>query len=542
MARVIPDGWETMQQTYAATDELETLALLARSLPDDYTVYHGIHWTRIQSEHAIYGEIDFVVVNRSGHLLLIEQKRGPLTETPEGLQKQYSDKTKSVVVQMSRSADGLRTKLVRYLNGPAAIEHLLYCPDHTVRNASTAGLEPERIVDARRREQFTDIIRKILPPGEDLPAAESVHCFLRDVIKLEPDVSALVGRARALVTRVSGGLAYWARRLDMQPHRLRVTGTAGSGKTQLALAEYRAAIDAGKRPLYVCFNRPLADHFAAIVPVGGLVCTFHMLCDRLVRSAGEVPVFSGPSAFPELVARAAALPLPPDFVFDTLIVDEGQDFQPEWRDIVLRHALPDARILWLEDPMQNLYDHPAVELPGWVGIRANVNYRSPHKVVRLLQMLLPAGMEIEAASPIDGSDVEFLTYADHAGLIQRVKDGIGKCYAAGFGKDEVALLSFRGREGSRLLGFNQLGTHTLRTFTGDYDGAGRPVYSDGDVVAESVYRFKGQSAPAVVLAEIDFEALDDKAVRKLFVGATRASMKLVLVLSEKAAGVLLGME
>jgi len=31
-------------------------------------------------------------------------------------------------------------------------------------------------------------------------------------------------------------------------------------------------------------------------------------------------------------------------------------------------------------------------------------------------------------------------------------------------------------------------------------------------------------------------------VRKLFVGATRASMKLVLVLSEKAAGVLLGME
>ena len=106
-------------------------------------------------------------------------------------------------------------------------------------------------------------------------------------------------------------------------------------------------------------------------------------------------------------------------------------------------------------------------------------------------------------------------------------------------KDEVALLSFRGREGSTLLGFNQLGKHTLRTFTGDYDASGRPVYSDGDVVAESVYRFKGQSAPAVVLAEIDFETLDDKAVRKLFVGATRASMKLVLVLSERAAGVLL---
>lgn len=58
-------------------------------------------------------------------------------------------------------------------------------------------------------------------------------------------------------------------------------------------------------------------------------------------------------------------------------------------------------------------------------------------------------------------------------------------------------------------------------------------------MTESVYRFKGQSAPAVVLAEIDFETLDEKAVRKLFVGATRATLKLVLVLSENAAGILL---
>ena len=63
------------------------------------------------------------------------------------------------------------------------------------------------------------------------------------VIQLDADVSALVGRAQAMVTRLSGGLAHWARQLEFTPHRLRVTGTAGSGKTQLALAEYRAAIE-----------------------------------------------------------------------------------------------------------------------------------------------------------------------------------------------------------------------------------------------------------------------------------------------------------
>ncbi len=59
------------------------------------------------------------------------------------------------------------------------------------------------------------------------------------------------------------------------------------------------------------------------------------------------------------------------------------------------------------------------------------------------------------------------------------------------------------------------------------------------MLIESVYRFKGQSAPAVVFAEIDFDVLDEKAVRKLFVGATRAMMKLVLVISERSAAALL---
>ena len=55
-----------------------------------------------------------------------------------------------------------------------------------------------------------------------------------------------------------------------------------------------------------------------------------------------------------------------------------------------------------------------------------------------------------------------------------------------------------------------------------------------------MYRFKGQSAPCVIVTEIDFEALDELALRKLFVGATRATMKLMLVLSERAAALLLG--
>jgi superfamily I DNA/RNA helicase len=49
---------------------------------------------------------------------------------------------------------------------------------------------------------------------------------------------------------------------------------------------------------------------------------------------------------------------------------------------------------------------------------------------------------------------------------------------------------------------------------------------------ETIRRFKGQSAPAVVLSEVDVDTLTPLARRLLFVGMTRAQMHLALVMSE----------
>lgn len=541
MARIVPDGWQTMDAIGAMRREFETLELLAQGLPDGYTVYHAVHWTNIERSHAIHGEVDFVIVNQAGHMMLIEQKCGLLEETPDGLAKNYGGgKLKSVPAQMGRTVNSLRGKLARVLNGAyIEIEHLLYCPDYLCKTPQTVGVMSERIVDASRRDALCTVIQQILPAGIAGPLYAQVHRFLCDVIQLEADASALVGQAQALVTRVSSGLAYWARQIDMTPFRLHVNGTAGSGKTQLALAEYRAAIEAGRRPLYLCFNRPLADHIAAIVPAGGVVCTFHMLCVRMVRQSGSVPDFNAAMAFEQLVNACRELAVPPDLIFDTVIIDEGQDIKTDWFELILRHARDDARILWLEDPMQKLYRHAAVELPGWIRLRADMNFRSPRPVVQLLQALVPDGVAVVPASPVAGHDVEFLTYETGAQLLNQVKEGVRLCELAGFATTDIALLSYRGRDSSRILSYDQLGSYALRKFLGTYDGEGRPQYSEGTLVTDTVHRFKGQSAPAVVMAEIDFEMLGDDEVRRLFVGATRASMKLVLVMSEQAAARLL---
>jgi len=553
-----------MSVTGAAAREIETLAYLDVNLEDaPYSIYHGVHWTNVEHGFSAYGEIDFIVVAPNGRVLLIEQKSGFLTETADGLVKSYQGRAKNVRTQILHTIDGL---VKRFANEPGAvslsstpppplsIDYVLYCPDYHVRDPHLAGIDPRHIIDAAAKDQLADVIREVLPlhvegdaddagePGEPSAQFDKVTRFLGDTLSLRPDPSAMIGNAAQMVTRLAGGLATWARRLDFSPYRLRVIGTAGSGKTQLALAEYYAAIDADLRPLYVCFNRPLADHIERLVPAGGRVATFHMLGDALLRAGGVIPDYAAPDVWGRMETALATETLPAAWQFDVLIVDEGQDFSSAWRDILLRMLKENGRATWLEDPMQNLYGREMVALDGWVTLHSQTNYRSPRQIVDMLAAIGGVREAVEAGSPFDGADIDVLAYAEGepAALIAQTKHAITLCLAAGFARQDIAIASFRGREKSALLSLDTLGdAHTLKSFTGAYDAGGKPIFRDGALLAESVYRFKGQSAPAVIFTEIDFAEIDELVFRKLFVGMTRARLKLVLVLSERAAAKLL---
>ncbi|KVN47243.1 ATP-dependent helicase [Burkholderia ubonensis] len=549
MARLIPDDWKSLAATGAAERERETLAALEHALPDSYTVYHGVHWTRAEQGFSVFGEAAFVVVSPAGRVLLIEQKAGFLRETPKGLVKVYLQTERNVPIQLARTQETLHRRLTAALGaGVYGVEALLYCPDYTIRQAAIAGVPSERIVDATRKAQLAQVIQQILPADEPRVAnAPKIHHFLADELALTPDTSALVGQAGTLVTRLSGGLASWARQLEFTPFRLRVIGTAGSGKTQLAVQAMRDAIAAGRRVLYVCFNRPLADYIARIAPPGAKIANYHQLCDWVARDGGYTPDFGAPDAFGRLEARFAQTPVPERWRFDVLIVDEGQDFHPSWASALERLLAPDGAWWWLEDPLQNLYMREPVALPGWVSLKALTNYRSPRDLLDFVRDVVgrvePLAAELRSGSPFDGSDLVVSAYGDANAsptaladaCIDATKRAITQALSLGFRKQDIAVLSYRGREGSALAALDQLGPHQVKRFTGKYDLFGNPEYHDGDVLLDSIYRFKGQSAPCVILTEIDFDTLDARAARKLFVGATRATMKLLLVASARAA-------
>ena len=447
--------------------EIAVLERLSDGLPDAYVIYHSVEWTDVRDGVERHGEIDLVVVNQAGELVAIEVKAGRIEAAGDGLYKHYAGRRKDVIGQVSLQHSALRARLDG-ANLPVRLLHFLVLTDARVQTGSVRWPR-ERILDSRQWEDLPQRIVAELGPGLPDPLCARVLDFLDDAFHVRPDVSTLVGRvsrsAPASSRRLSAGLADWVPRIEAPSRVIRVVGTAGSGKTQLALHLLREANRRGQRAGYLCFNRALADHIGHHVPVRVCAQTFHQWTDRLLRQAGEQLDYRCADAFERLVRLARPVVAGMQPTLDLLVLDELQDFAPEWAELAVQRLRPDGRLYLLEDPEQQLYDD-----------------REPFDIA-----------------------------------------------------DEVIVRSNENRESSRLCSLNQLGEFRIRRYAGHYDQNGEPVWYDGELLIDSVHRYKGQSAQAVVISECDFEAWTLDVKRRLFVALTRAMVRIEWVMSERAA-------
>lgn len=546
MALLHPSAPLVPPTTRGLQREHDVLLLLEAGLPDSFDVFHSVDWSCVFDGRQLHGEIDVAVVAPNGHIVLLEIKAGPVIESDTALGKQYGTgkiaRTKDVGHQVRRLYASLRSRLYEAGLGQTIVTTMLVLPDHKVMS-SVLAFPGDRVVDAGGLPDLPQHLRNAHASAPPLTAAERERIldFLGQTLAVVPDVATRIGQLRTLSTALSSGLATWVPQIAHDSGAFIVDATAGSGKTQLAVQLLTTAHRARQRSAYVCFNRPLADHMARIAPTSTDVGSFHELCVTEARRAGHEPRFDTPGVFDDLAARWAqqAASQPPRW--DLLVIDETQDFAPDWVQTLLSLLKPDGKVYLLGDSEQSLYERDSFQLPGAVTIRCSDNFRSPRAVVDVVNQLRLLGEPVQARSAYQGEAPGFATYAPgQLGLITAVEACLKRLQQDGIAPQDIALLSFAGQQRSDVLKHDALAGLALRKPTGRYDAAGNALWTDGVLLADTIYRFKGQSAPVVVLVEIDFAQATERELRRLFVGLTRAQYRVECVLSEPAAAALMG--
>ena len=521
--------------------EQDLLQQLKDGLPDSFDVFHGLGWSTMHDHQQQFGELDLTVVSPEGQVLILEVKAGDVQSQDGQLIKSYShDSSKNIGHQARKQHSVLRHRLKEAGLPHVHVDAMLVLPDHRLGSKGLA-YPRERMIDATQMAEFCSILRSSFSTGlHTVVDRLALMDFLSSQYQLYPDVGTEIGQVQQISMRLSGGLATWVPRISHESQVYVVEATAGSGKTQLALKLLRDAAQQKQRARYVCFNRPLADHLQTMAPAIAEVTTFHQLCREHAERTGLSLDFSSEDVFKNMVSSflqvAEALPQN----LDLLVIDESQDFDPVWVQALAAQLNENGRLYVLGDADQQLYEREAFELTGAVRLTCMDNYRSPQKVVSAINQLRLTAQPVLACSAHPGKTPSFHTYdgtaANHDAALNRcLKD----LQTEGFAASQVAVISFRGVKNSRVMSMSKLGGLATRRTTGKFDEAGNALWQEGELLVESVYRFKGQSAPAVVLCEVDFEELTDKEKHKLFVGLTRGQIRADVVISELSANLLL---
>ncbi|WP_172202808.1 ATP-binding domain-containing protein [Niveibacterium sp. COAC-50] len=538
MARVCPplDAFQPVSAGEYA--ELDCIRQLADGLPSGFIVFHHLPLHAVHEGRDYFGEYDIVVLAPSGRVVSLELKAGELVQTGTGAVKHYGDTEKDVGKQLARQHASLLTSL-RKAQIHATVNHFLVLPHHRWKAGDSLSIPRERVIDT---DAYPDLARRILRDDMGHPrlmpeALARIEQHLAGYFHLAPDVDRIASVHGELRRRLASGLATWVPRIESASKTYVVEGAAGCGKTQLALALLREACGRGERVLYVCFNRALADHLAQMAPSQARVDTLHGIAREFIERRGDQIDFSSPDVFDWMIAQLAAHYESERGPYDLVILDEGQDFAPDWVSTVDAMGHGEHRLYLLQDDDQRVYRREPFGLEGATTVRTRENFRSPRVVVEMINLLELTPLPIEARSPLAGEapNVEPYPEGNDRALVKATETAIRRCIAAGYRPDQIAVVSWQGLRSSALHDTRELAGLQIKTFTGKYDAAGNALYTDGQLELETVFRFKGRSMEAVVFTEIDFDGLDAETSRRLYVGLTRARSHLELVTSHRAA-------
>ena len=105
----------------------------------------------------------------------------------------------------------------------------------------------------------------------------------------------------------------------------------------------------------------------------------------------------------------------------------------------------------------------------------------------------------------------------------------------GFTHEDIVILTCRGVGNSVFSDLDKTGQHVISKFAGDYDAFGSQIWTEGKLRFDSVYRFKGQQAAAIILVDVDPSSKENRIERDqqiLFCGMTRATVRLELVMQK----------
>ncbi len=518
------------------SSEIRVYEKLRDQLAGDYNVYYSRSWHEADAGGGEFdGEADFIIAHRENGLLFLEVKGGRVSCRKEDGQWLSTDRDgftfriKNPISQARSSKHHFLKRIKKRLGSRfIRVRHGAILPGSTKPSRALASDAPLEIVAfgddmgkldhwvVRRMTEGTDAREE--PLGLD--GLKALEELLASHFELHAHIGGSLADDAKEIERLTGEQA-WILDSLTDNNELAISGGAGSGKTVLAIeAAIRFAKD-GQRTLLTCFNAPLASHLqnSCKDQENLVVASFHSLCRKFAEEASiELPANAGQALFdthlPEALMEAVGSR--PGHGFDTIIIDEGQDFHDSWLNS-LRMILKDAgeqRFYVFFDDNQRLFsqDDNFISALPQSAIPLTRNLRNTRRIHALISKWYE-GRRSTAIGP-EGEPVGLMECRSSNLAFSKINERIARLLSSSqVDAGQIAVLTGNSADLKSTLG-KIAGIETCRA----------DDLAPNHIIFDSVRRFKGLSRPCVFV--IGLEELRDPEL--IYVATSRANILLEL--------------
>ena len=531
-------------RTSIPKSEFQVYRALSHNLSDDWLIIYSPRWTRLNSKGRMYsGEADFLVYHDKHGFLVIEVKGGGIKYVPDKDEWSSTNRLGEsfVIKNPMDQAKGNLWSIVELLCEQQGVEHLSVPFGHAVIFPSLRSLvdvgHPEfnrHVVGTANELPFIgEWLEGVLGfwksnenNHEHLDSVEHFNEVLKTTfvpaLELSPQLGADIANERVSFKELS------SEQFDLLDglhavSRVAIRGGAGTGKTILAMKKALNLSLSGVPTLLTCYNKALATWMSSrlssmlastnqswLLESGMLtISTLHQYAlNKLDLDASSLDSWD---QIPKLLS--SFMDKEKEEFIRAIIVDEGQDFGLDWWRAVEKLKVVEDSYLWVfHDPNQAIYQEfdAVAELKDIVPFELTRNYRNT-KAIHNELMPLFEGKALTAIGPA-GRPLQRVSLGSGESVLSSLETLINQLVSdEGVPPHEIAILTPT-RKNSEL-------------FVPSI--AGIDVQSSGDIeinkiIVETIFSFKGQERPVVILCEMGKqEHADNRRLR--YTALSRAS-------------------
>lgn len=559
MAKLYP---RLLDPSTKSEGERRVYDVLARTLSDEWVVFHSIQRLKDKHGQPRNGESDFIIAHPHLGILVVEVKGGGI-RFDEATQHFFSrDKhsadhdignpfrqaadNKGWLIQFLRTApDWTREWII--IGYAVAFSDSIFAADWSWQgNTRDIVIDKNDLLALEKRLTSTLIYWR----GSDKPPGREGIKLLEKLLGQSPHI-----RNPLLAEYIRADQQQFLELTEDQydvltglekNRRAIIRGCAGSGKTMLAIEKAQRLVNEQRlKVLYVCFNEALSKYVGRTLGYNKQfdVFSYYGLVKYLgVKANVAVPEYNTPDIGQEFYENAL-----PDLLLDVIgktgpqygaiVVDEIQDFNQKWWESLLwlLQDPQDGFVYAFGDEHQRIFPPPQTQnmfagAPDFIEYSLTCNCRNTESIANILNRFYkdqrlpkikgPTGIPVDVRVYKD-----FKEMSDH--LRQILYDLITNQHLS---NSNIVVLSVRR---SRKTNENLPGPPSdLRDLQlGNFHLSGKPPENSTDILYKSIYSFKGLERPVVILSEIDDHIPEPQLAKLLYTGISRAKSHLFLLIS-----------